>query len=87
MRERPEMVLRLTQRLANLGERDPLPLRLCRAAVEVVDGRDGAISLGHRAAGRTLLCATSDVATRFEETQDLVSQGPALEALRTGTPS
>lgn len=86
MPDRPEMVLRLTQRLARLGEREPLPLRLCRAAVEVVDGRHGAISLGYRTAGRTLLCATSEVATRFEETQDLVSQGPALEALRTGAP-
>lgn len=85
MPDRPEMVLRLTQHLARLDEQEPLPLRLCRAAVEVVDGSEGAISLGYRTSGRTLLCATSEMATRFEEAQDLVSQGPALEALQTGT--
>jgi hypothetical protein len=60
-------------------------LRLCHAVVEVVDARAGAIALGFGTSERTLLCATADDATRFEDAQDLVREGPSLDAFRTGT--
>lgn len=84
MPDRPEMVLRLTQTLAGLDKAEPLPLRLCRAVVEIVSARDGSISVGLSGPERTLLCATSEAAARFEDAQDLLREGPSLEVLRTG---
>lgn len=84
MTDRPEIVLRLTRTLARLAPRQPLPLRLCHAVLEVAEGRDSAIALGLTTHGRSVLCATSPAAARFEDAQDLVGQGPSLEALRSG---
>lgn len=83
---RPEFLRRLTRVLAQRPSETPLAAELCRALVEVVDGRDGAIAIKVSAAERNLLCATSDAAVRFEEAQDLVREGPSLEVLRTGLP-
>jgi hypothetical protein len=85
MSDRPEMVLRLTRSLARLRLPDPLPLRLCHAVIDVVDAQGGAISLGFSTSQRTLLCATSQAASRYEDAQDLVREGPSLDAFRTAS--
>lgn len=82
--ERPDLLVRLTRTLARLPSPEPFPLRLCHAVVEVVEARAGAIALGLSTPDRTLLCATSELAARFEDAQDLTHEGPSLEALRTG---
>jgi hypothetical protein len=82
--DRPQVLLRLVHSLARLDALDPLPHRLCRAVVDVSSARDGAMSLGVTATERTLLCASSEYAARFEDAQDLAQEGPALEVLSSG---
>lgn len=84
MTDRPEIVLRLTRLLARSARTEALPLRLCRGVVDVVEARDGAVSLGFSTPERTLLCASSDQAAQFEDLQDLVREGPSLDAFSTG---
>lgn len=84
MPDRPQVLLRLVHSLARLDAVVPLPHRLCRAVVDVSSARHGAISLGVTAAERTLLCASSEYAARFEDTQELVREGPGLEVLSSG---
>jgi hypothetical protein len=57
---------------------------LCQAFIDVVDARSGAIVVGPTTADRTLLCATELVAARFEDAQDLVHEGPSLDASTSG---
>lgn len=83
MLERPELMLRLTHVLASLPVDQPLPQRMCTAFVSLVAARRGSISLGFASAERTMLCATDAVAARYEDAQDVVREGPSLDAFRT----
>ncbi len=84
MPDRSELMLHLTHTLAHVAPHEPLPLRLCLAFVRIVGGQDGAIVVGVTLAERTLLCATGEVAERYEDAQELVREGPGLDAFRTG---
>ncbi len=84
MSDLPDVVARLTRSLAAMPPTQPLPLRLCTAVVEVSEARDSAIALGVSVSRRTLVYATSEIAARFEDAQDLVREGPSLDALRSG---
>lgn len=86
MAERSELMFRLTRTLAHLAPQEPLPLRLCLAFVRIAGGGDGAIVIGVSLSERTLLCATGEAAARFEDAQDLVHEGPSLDAFRTAEP-
>jgi hypothetical protein len=81
--DHPELLLRLTHTLAALPARDPLPLRMCLAFVNIVDARSGAITLGFASSERTLLSATDSISARYEDVQDIVREGPSLDAYRT----
>jgi hypothetical protein len=79
----PELLVQLTRRLAAQPHPD-LAQRLCAAFTEVT-GSDGAsITLGYSVVERTTLCASNPLADAIEEVQDLVQDGPSLEAMRTG---
>jgi hypothetical protein len=80
---RPELMLRLTHTLATLPPEDPLPLRMCLAFVQIVRAKGGSITLG-ASSDRSLLCATDEVAARYEDAQDFLREGPSLDAFRTG---
>ncbi len=84
MSDHPRLLARLTRTLAGQPLAEPLPMRLCRAFVEIVGAERGAVSLGFSTTERSLLVATDDVAARYEEAQDLVREGPSLDAFRTG---
>src|SRR4051812_17770811 len=77
-------MLRLTHTLAGLPGDQPLPLRMCRAFVQIVEATGGSITLGYATTERTLLCATDDASARFEDAQDFLREGPSLDAFRTG---
>lgn len=83
----PAVLVRLTHALADVAPAEPYPLRLCRAFVVLVEATHGGISLGVTPAERSMLCATHDDVLRFEEAQDMLGQGPSLDALRSGQPS
>lgn len=84
MSDPTRLMLRLTRTLADMPPEEALSLRLCRAFVRIVEARSGAVTLGVTTSERSVLCATSPEAARFEDAQDLVQEGPALDAFRTG---
>jgi hypothetical protein len=75
---------RLTQALVKTRPDAPLALRLCRALVNVVGLEGGAITVGYSESERTTLCATDDIAEKIEDFQDLLREGPGLDAFRIG---
>jgi hypothetical protein len=75
---------RLTQALVKTRPDAPLALRLCQALVNVVGLDGGAITVGYSESERTTLCATDDTAEKIEDLQDLLREGPGLDAFRTG---
>jgi hypothetical protein len=81
---RREMMLRLTHTVARLPADDPLPLRMCVAFVQIVDAKGGSIAVGFASSERTLLCATDETSSRYEDAQDFLREGPSLDAFRTG---
>jgi hypothetical protein len=62
----------------------PLPVRLCRAAADVLGYDGGAITLAYTQPERVTLSATDDVALVLEEQQDVLGQGPGPQAFTTG---
>lgn len=63
----------------------PLPLRLCRASVEILDMDGGSIVLGQHPQ-RMLMCATDDDAFRLDEAHEVLGEGPATDAYHSGQP-
>jgi len=65
------------------GAGRPLTSRLCTAFASIVGADGGSISLGFSPADRHVLCATDRQAEQIETLQDLLREGPALDAFRT----
>ncbi|MEO7351822.1 MAG: ANTAR domain-containing protein [Marmoricola sp.] len=86
MEERPVLLGQLTRVLAATAPRSPLPLRLCIAFTEMVAAQGAAITIGFNAPDRATLCATDTLADRAEDSQDVLREGPSLDAFRTRTP-
>jgi hypothetical protein len=62
----------------------PLPLRLCRMFVELLDAEGGAITLAYTDPERTTLCVTGPMADRLEDLQEVLGQGPGADAYTSG---
>lgn len=71
--------------VAGAAEGTPLAMRLCRAAVGILDADGGAVTLAYTHIERVTLCATDATARRLEEIQDVLAQGPGPEAYSTGS--
>lgn len=84
MDDRPVLLRHLTQVLAVTAPHEPLPLRLCLAFKEILAAEGAAITIGFTAPDRATLCATDALSERAEDTQDVLRQGPSLDAFRTG---
>jgi hypothetical protein len=78
----PRLLSELTRGLA-ANPSDPLPLRLAKSFADVVGADGAAVTLGHTTAQRGLLCATDEMAETIEDTQDVLREGPSLDAFRT----
>lgn len=78
------LMSRLTSVLAASPRDLPLADRLIGALADTLDVDGGAITIGYAEHDRTTLCATDRVASRIEELQDLLREGPSLDAFRTG---
>jgi len=61
-----------------------LPVHLCAAYSELVGAEGGSIALDFTATHRLVLCATDDRCARIEDAQDVLREGPSLDADRTG---
>ena len=77
---------RLTRALADTDASSPLAQRLCTALVRILALDGGAITVGFVESERTTLAATDELAERIEDLQDLLREGPGLDAFRTGEP-
>ncbi len=75
---------RLTRALADTDAGSPLAQRLCTALVRILALDGGAITVGFAESERTTLAATDELAERIEDLQDMLREGPGLDAFRTG---
>jgi hypothetical protein len=83
--DEPAILLsRLTRVVAATTPDAPLTHRLCLALAEISGLDGGSMTVGHSAPSRITLCATDPIAERIEQLQDLVREGPAIEAHRSG---
>ena len=85
MTDEGSLLARLTWRLADTAPAAPLPRRLVTALSEVLAMDGGAITIGYAPTERATVCATTPVAERIEELQDVLREGPSLEAFRSAT--
>lgn len=84
MTEQAALLNRLTSVVAATRMQAPLPLRLCLALTEILGFDGGTMTIGFDAPTRTTLCATDERAERIEELQDVLREGPGLDAFRLG---
>ena len=78
------LLAQLTRVLARTESRSPIAMRLCLAFNEIVAADGGSITLGFASPERITLCATDGPAARVEDAQDVLREGPGLDAFRTG---
>jgi hypothetical protein len=78
------LLAELTRVLGRTAADSPIALRLCLAFNEIVAADGGSITLGFSAPERVTLCTTDDPAARVEDAQDVLREGPSLDAVRTG---
>jgi hypothetical protein len=83
MEARPLLLGQLTRVLATTTPEAPLPLRLCFAFADILDADGAAITIGFADPDRATLCATDALSDRVEDSQDLLREGPSLDAFRT----
>jgi hypothetical protein len=79
-----QALTRLTRALVGTEPAAPLALRLCNALVTVAGLGGGSITIGFAESERTTLCATDETAEKIEDLQDLLREGPGLDAFSTG---
>jgi len=84
MSDRAGVLTQLARVLAQSQGTQSLPLRLCHACIDILEVRGGAITLAYTAPERVTLCATDETASRLEDLQDVLGQGPGLDAYRSG---
>src|SRR5688572_8515349 len=71
--------------LDDAAEADPMNRvqRLCDLCLEVTGATGVALSIANDGT-RSTVCATDDMGDRLEELQDVLGEGPTVEALRSG---
>ncbi|WP_422114578.1 ANTAR domain-containing protein [Brachybacterium sp. UNK5269] len=80
-----EAVVPRTDALPGDGEQGEARfLRMCRALVQVTEAQGGALTLAPGELHRVTLCATDDTASRLENLQEVIGQGPVLDAASSG---
>lgn len=79
-------MVRLTRLLARTEPSQPLAHRLIAALTPTLEMDGGAITIGYETAERSTLSVTDPLAERVEELQDVLWEGPSLDAFRTGSP-
>ncbi len=76
------LLRRLAEALAAEPHHDPLSWRLCHASRRLL-GVDGAsITLENATPDRVTLCATDDRSSALENLQDVLTEGPCVDAFR-----
>jgi hypothetical protein len=79
------LISQLASVLSTLRDVDALPERLCEAGRQMLSADGAAITLSTPAGVRVPLCATDEMSGRLQDLEDVVDQGPTVDAVRTGT--
>jgi hypothetical protein len=77
---------RLVARIAEVEAATPLPERICRAAVDVLQVSGGALILMSGEETGAVVAASDDVVQSVEDLQFVLGEGPCLRAYQTGAP-
>ena len=80
-----ELIGRLAHVLALLSDTDSITDRLCEAGRQMLDADGAAITLRMDGRHRVTVSATDDLAAKLEDLQDVVGEGPSIDAARTGS--
>ncbi|WP_315093863.1 GAF and ANTAR domain-containing protein [uncultured Cellulomonas sp.] len=78
------VLARLARVIAVTPADDPLPVRLCRACVEVLGADGGALTLASTTNQRLTLSTSNGVSAQIEDLQDVLGEGPGQDAYRDG---
>lgn len=81
-----DLLSRFTRALATEPGAE-LPRRMCGAFARVLGADGAAIALGTARASRTLLAATDQRTEQIEDLQDMVGEGPSLQAMAGAGPA
>ncbi|VTR77441.1 ANTAR domain-containing protein [Cellulomonas hominis] len=81
MTERVHLLRALARAVADQGA-GPVAERMCRAAVELLDGDGAALTCSPTEPTRFTACATDELAARLDEAEEVVGDGPGLRAFR-----
>lgn len=85
MAQRSGLLAKFARAVAESRESESLSWRLCDASRQVL-GADGAsITVDNDSPNRVTLSATDQMAAKLEDLQDVLVEGPCLDAYRTGT--
>ena len=85
MDEQPHVLLaELTRVLARTEPHGPISLRLCLAFSKMLAADGASITVGIASPERIVLCATDGPAAGVEDAQEILREGPSLDAYRTG---
>jgi hypothetical protein len=82
--DKVEVLAHWARAIASSPPAQPLPMRLCLASARLLDADGAAITLAYTQAERVTLCVTDDISARLEDLQDVLGQGPGLDAYRSG---
>lgn len=78
------MLTHLARIIASTPADEPLPVRLCRACVEVLGADGGAVTLASTTSERLTLSTSNGVSAQIEDLQDVLGEGPGEDAYRLG---
>ena len=84
MSNRSAVLARLAGSLAASPPDLPLPVRLCRACVEILGADGGAITLSSTRPERLTVSTSNGTSARIEDLQDVLGEGPGQDAFREG---
>src|SRR3954453_9725990 len=84
MRDQASVLAELARTVATQQRHSSLPERLCHAAVSILGASGASLTIAYTAAHRVTLCSTDDYASRLEDLQDVLGQGPGPTAYDSG---
>jgi hypothetical protein len=82
--DRVTVLAQLARVIASAPADEPLPVRLCRAYVEVLGADGGAITLASTTSQRLTLSTSNGVSAQIEDLQDVLGEGPGQDAYTGG---
>ncbi|WP_454042324.1 ANTAR domain-containing protein [Cellulosimicrobium sp. Marseille-Q8652] len=82
--DKVQVLARLASSIAGTDRDAPLALRLCRACVDILGARGGAITLSPADPERWTVSATDVVAARLEDLEDVLGAGPGRQVTASG---